>query len=159
MRRNRYFIAAGKFFITMAFVVLIGSMVLAYQNNFGPIPWDPIWLVGVGFFSFIILLLFGAAMVWFDTSWATALHRDQQPYTPDRETVVRVLVSDVSKKEFFVYGALDETVREAVDNDWPFKGKLRDTEWYVIDSHGNDVTSKMYSKVEGTLKVEFVAGQ
>jgi hypothetical protein len=156
MRRNRYFVAAGKFFIGMAFVVLIGSIVIAYQNNFAPIPWDPIWLIGVGFSLFIGLIIFGSAMVWYDTSWATRLHRDQQPYTPDRDTVVRVVVSDVSKKEYFVYGKLDETVREAVDNDWPFKGKLRDKEWYVIDAAENNVSDKLYSEVEGTLKVVFV---
>lgn len=155
MRRNRYFMAAGKFFIVLSFVVLIGIIVIAYMNNFGPIPWDPIWLIGVGIMSWIILLLFGAAMVWFDTSWATALHRDQQPYTPDRDTVVRVVVSDASKKEYFVYGKLDETVREAINHDWPFKGKQRDKEWRVRNALGNDVTDKMYIEVEGTLKVVF----
>ena len=94
-------------------------------------------------------------MVWYDTSWATPLHRDQQPYTPDRDTVTRVLVSDVSEKEYFVYGELDETVREAVLTDWPFKDNLKDDDWRVLDSRGNDVTDKMYTEVEGTLRVIF----
>jgi hypothetical protein len=155
LRRNRYFIAAGKFFITLAFIVLIGSIVLAYQNNFGPIPWDPIVLIGAGFFSFMVLILFGAAMVWFDTSWVTRLHRNQQPYTPDRDTVVRVVVSDISEKEYFVYGELEETVRAAIETDWPFKGKLKDKEWRVRDERGDDVTDKKYTEVEGTLRVVF----
>jgi hypothetical protein len=135
--------------------VLIGTTAIAYLNIFMSIPWDPVWLIGFGILCWLVLLLFGSAMVWFDTSWATALHRDQQPYTPDRDAVVRVVVSDVSKKEYFVYGKIDETVREAIDNDWPFKSKLRDRDWKVCDASGNDVTDKMYIDVEGTLNVIF----
>ena len=155
MRRDRYFVPAGKFFIVLSFVVLIGAIIIAYMNNFGVIPWDPIWLIGVSIQIWIILMLLGAAMIWFDTSWATARHRDQQPSDPDRDTVVRVLISDVTEKEYFVYGELDETVREAVLTDWPFKGKLKDDDWRVLDDRGNDVTDKMYMEVEGTLKVVF----
>ena len=155
MRRERHFIAAGKFFFVLSFVVLFGAIIIAFMNNFVPIPWNPLLLIGNALLIWIILMLLGAGMIWFDTSWMTPLHRVQQPSDPDRSTVVRVFICEATEKEYFVYGELDETVRKAVETDWPFEGKLRGTNWRVLDNRGNDVTDKMYLEVEGTLKVVF----
>lgn len=135
---------------------MIGSIILAYTNNFTPLPWSPSTVILTGILGFIGFVSLGSALILFDTSWATRLHRHSMPRTPDRDTIVRVVTSDVAKKkEYFVYGALEETVRDVVENDWPFKGKLKSREWYVIDSRENDVSGNIYSEVEGTLKVVF----
>lgn len=156
MRNKRYFMSGARLLILLGFVVLIGSIILAYTNNFTPLPWSPSTVILAGFLGFIGLITFGAALMWFDTSWATRLPRHMAHSTPDRDSIVRVVTSDVAKrKEYFVYGAPEETVREVVENDWPFKGKLKSEDWYVIDARENDVSDMIYSEVEGTLKVVF----
>ena len=155
MRRNRYFVSGGKFFIGLGFVILIGSFPLAYTNNFTPLPWDFSIVILAGFLGFIGCIAMGSCLIWFDTSWATKRHRDMTAYTPDRDIIARVIVSDISKREYFVYGSPDEIVREVINNDWPFKGKFRSKDWIVLDVINNDISGKLYSEVEGTLKVVF----
>ncbi len=156
MRKKRYFISGARLFFVFGFLSLIGSIILAYTNNITPLPWSPSIVILGGFAGFICFITLGSALMWFDTSWVTRLHRHHMPYTPDRNSIARVVISDAARnKEYFVYGAPEETVREVVENDWPFKGKLKSREWYVIDSKANDVSDKLYSEVEGTLKVVF----
>ena len=154
MRNIRYFMSGARLLIVLGFLILIGSIILAYTNNFTPLQWSPSTVILAGIIGFIIFVSLGSALILFDTSWATRLHRHSMPRTPDRDTIVRVVTSDVTKKkEYFVYGAPEETVREVVENDWPFKGKLKSKDWYVIDERTNDVSDNFYSEVEGTLKV------
>lgn len=156
MRKKRYFMSGARLLFVFGFLSLIGSIILAYTNNFTPLPWSPSTVILVGFVGFIGFITLGAGLMWFDTSWATRLNRHMAYSTPDRDSIVRVVKSDVAKrKEYFVYGAPEETVREVVENDWPFKGKLKSRDWYVVDSKANDVSDKIYSDVEGTLKVVF----
>ncbi len=156
MRKKRYFMSGSRLLFVFGFLSLIGSIILAYTNNFTPLPWSPSTVILTGFLGFICLITLGAGLMWFDTSWATRLNRHMAHSTPDRDSMARVVKSDVAKrKEYFVYGAPEETVREVVEHDWPFKGKLKSKDWYVIDSRENDVSDKIYSEVEGTLKVVF----
>jgi len=155
MRNKRYFVSGARLLILIGFLVLIGSIILAFTNNFTPLPWSPSVVIMAGILGFTLFLAIGSALLLFDTSWATRLHRHQMPRTPDRDTIVRVVTSDVTKREYFVYGKPEELVREVIENDWPFKGKLKSKDWYVIDAKANDVSDKIYSDVEGTLKVVF----
>ncbi len=156
MRNLRYFMSGARLLIVLGFLSLIGSIILAYTNNFTPLPWSPSVVILAGIIGFVGFVSLGSALILFDTSWATRLNRHMAHSTPDRDSIVRVVKSDVAKrKEYFVYGAPEEIVREVVENDWPFKGKLKSKDWYVIDSRENDVSDKIYSEVEGTLKVVF----
>jgi hypothetical protein len=155
MRRNRYFVSGGKIVFGIGLSILIGSLLLAYSNNFTPLPWDFSFVILIGLLLFMLCTIIASCLIWFDTSWVTRRHRDMAASTPDRDVIARVVISDVSKREYFVYGAPDEIVREVMDNDWPFKGNLRDKNWRVLDASGNDVSGKLYSEVEGTLKVVF----
>ncbi|MGY5858653.1 MAG: hypothetical protein RTU63_04735 [Candidatus Thorarchaeota archaeon] len=155
MRNKRYFVSGAGLLIVFGVLILIGSVILAYMNNFTPLPWDPSQVVLGGMVGFIVFIALASGLIMMDTSWATRLHRNQQPREMDRDLVVRVVTSDVAKKEYFVYGKPDEIVREVVENDWPFKGKLKSKEWFVIDEADNDVSGKIYSEVDGILRVVF----
>ncbi|TFG27488.1 hypothetical protein EU528_12835 [Candidatus Thorarchaeota archaeon] len=155
MRRKRYFVSGGKFLIGLGFALLIGSFLLAYSNNFTPLPVEFSIVILAGLLGFMGCIAMGSALIWFDTSWVTRRHRDMAAYTPDRDVIARVLISDVSKKEYFIYGAPDEIVHEVVDNDWPFNEKYRSKDWIVLDESSNDVSRKIFSEVEGTLIVVF----
>lgn len=54
-----------------------------------------------------------------------------------------------------MYGDLDDSVREAIEKDWPFKRNLKGNKWFVLDESGVDVAEKSYIDVEGTLRVVF----
>jgi hypothetical protein len=155
MRKKRYFMPAAKVAISLGVLILVGSAVLAYSSSLIVLPVAPSLLLGMGFLSFIILTVLGLVFIWYDTSWATPLHREQMPYTPDRETIARVVRTDGHDREYFVYATPTSTVREAIQEDWPFKSGLKTHDWFVIDEIGNDVSEKMFSEVEGILKVVF----
>jgi hypothetical protein len=145
--------SGGKALIGLGFLSLIGSVVIAYSNNIFTLPWSPSLVLASGTLIFIACSMIGSALIWFDTSWMTPLHRQQMPYTPDRDTIARVLTSDINREECLIYGKPESTVREAVKDDWPFERKLKSKDWYIIDERGMDVSERNLSDTEGTLKL------
>jgi len=155
MRTKRYFMSGGIVVISSGFLILILTVILSLFNRIHLLPWDPMFAIPIALILFMMCISIGSALIWFDTSWVTRLHRHQQPYEPDDDTIVRVVVADGFKGEYFVYGELDDTVREAIERDWPFRKNLKGKEWFVLDGTGVDVTEKSYIDVEGTLRVVF----
>jgi hypothetical protein len=155
MRKKRYFISGARFFMTLGLLSLIGSITIALSNRVNPLPWNPSLVIGFGILGFIVFIALGAVLMWFDTSWVTPLLRQQMPFEPDDDTVVRVVTSDDVKKEYFVYGKPEESVHDVIENDWPFKAKLKSKNWFVLDMNGSDVSNRIFLDVEGTLKVVF----
>ena len=147
--------SGAKTLVGAAFVILFGSVLLAYYVNTQALPWNSSLILIVGALGFIAFMAVGTQLILFDTSWVTRRFREMQPSEPDDNTIVRVVKTDAMKGEYFVYAGLNDTVRKAVDNDWPFKGNLRKKEWHVVDEQGNDVTDQPYIDEEGTLRVVF----
>ncbi|TFG34606.1 hypothetical protein EU527_02560 [Candidatus Thorarchaeota archaeon] len=98
MRKRRQFLNGAKYLIAPAFLTLIVSILIALSNRVSPLPWNPLFVIFVGFLGFIIFVTLGSALIWIDTSWGTPFHRQQMPYEPDDNTVVRVvtLMSELS---------------------------------------------------------------
>ena len=155
MRNKRHFVSGGIVLNVAAFVVLIGSLLLASYGNTHPLPLSGTTISLAGGLGFLIFICIGNQLIFFDTSWVTRRFRDMQPMEADPNTVVRVVKTDTVKGEYFVYASLGDTVKQAVEHDWPFKGRLRRKAWHVVDEQGNDVTDQPYIDEEGTLIVVF----
>lgn len=155
MKKNRYFKAGGKLLFGLAFAFLSGSIIIAYINNFILLPWSPSLVIGTGFLSFILLITFGSVLLWFDTSWVTPRHRDMVAYTPDKDTIARVVTSGDSKNEFFIYGKPNSIIWEILQKDWPFDEELLSFEWRVVDESGLDVSMKTFAEVDSIMTIVF----
>jgi hypothetical protein len=155
MRKNRYFKVGGKLLFGLAFASLIGSIIIAYINNFILLPWSSSLVIGTGFLSFILLITFGSVLLWFDTSWVTPRQRDMVASTPDKDTIVRVVTSGDSKNEFFIYGKPSSIIREILQKDWPFDEELLSFEWRVVDESGLDVSMKTFAEVDSIMTIVF----
>ncbi len=147
--------SGAKLLISIGFVILVGSILLVLYNDIQPLPWNVSLILPLVMVVFMMFIIVGSGLMWFDTSWVTRSNRQQQPYEPDDNTVVRVVKTDNEKGEYFVYGNLDDSVRKAVERDWPFDKELRSKNWHVLNEEGDDVTDRLYIEVEGTLRVVF----
>jgi hypothetical protein len=112
-------------------------------------------LVPLSLYVGIVFITFGGVYLLMNSSFMTAPTRHMQPSDPLQDKIVRVLVEEASDDELFIYGDKDETLREYLKDDWPLDEDLKDKNWYCLDSNDVDVTDKLFSEFEGTVRIYF----
>jgi hypothetical protein len=69
--------------------------------------------------------------------------------------IVRTAKIADSRKDYFIRGKEDASLKEVLHERWPFKEKDRETKWYVVDELGNDVSNASLGSIDGTVTVVF----
>ena len=73
-------------------------------------------------------------------------------YTGDCVRTVRI---PGKKKDLFIRGAPDATVREVLLDNWPFDSRNPNSGWQVFDSLENEVSGQLLESITETLEVVF----
>jgi len=68
--------------------------------------------------------------------------------------VSRVIRDSESGTELIVKTDPYATIREVLEEDWPFK-KKKSKDWYLVDEKGNDVTDWPISNWDGIAEIRF----
>ena len=115
---------------------------------------SPIGLIEIPYSQFIWLFWF--SVVFFVVSTANLVARIPA-HTKWSEgysgTITRTVKIADKQKDYFIHGAGDTPIREALLDDWPFDEEDSDTKWHVVDIRGNDITNVPLSSLDGTATV------
>ncbi len=148
--RKRYFVKAAGFTGLLGVIGLLSAWVLTWLAGQGLVTSYVAFLAQALVVLWLILLVVSGGLVIADFSYMTPHHRDLQPYEPPDDEVARVLVYEDS--EILVYGRPDQTLRDALLDDWPLDKSLKKDHWYVVDSAGTDVTDKTFLEFDGIVQ-------
>jgi hypothetical protein len=129
------------------------AFVLSRMSAAGLFPVDSVAIVGVSMVLLVICIALATLTLFTDMLGGNK--RMGQPNTPDRDVITRVVRNDSSGKEYFIYGAHEDTVRKLLKDDWPFAEELKNSSWHLVDEKYNDVTDKLLSDFEGIAKIVF----
>ncbi len=136
----------------LSLVVFTLSGVLLLMVQFAVI--SPIGLIEIPYSTYIWLFWF--SFVFFIVSTANLVARIprhakwSEGYSG---TITRTVKIRDKQKDYFIRGAGDTPIREALLDDWPFDEQDSDSKWYVVDDRGNDITNAPLSSLEGTATV------
>lgn len=154
--KKRNFLKGAAFLVLLSALDFILTIYFIQQARLGLIDVNPGLIMVAGFFVLIVLgAVIAPTLIFFDTSWVTPRHRDLQPSEPPDDEYARVIIHEDSGHELFIYGKENDTVGEALLDNWPFSSSLKRKKWYVLDDYSNDVTDKALSTFEGTGHVFF----
>ncbi len=67
--------------------------------------------------------------------------------------IARTIKISGESKDYFIRGQGDTSIKEALLENWPFSEQDPDSNWYVVDELGNDVTSEPLKSIDGTMSV------
>ncbi|MFW9768662.1 MAG: hypothetical protein ACFFF9_17210 [Candidatus Thorarchaeota archaeon] len=71
-----------------------------------------------------------------------------------KRIVSRVVRDSERGTELIVKADPYATIRETLEDDWPFK-KKKSSRWYLLDERGNDVTDRPISDWDGIAVIYF----
>ena len=101
-------------------------------------------------------LLFWFSVLFFIVSIAnlvTRIPRHARWSTGFSGEIVRTVKITGENKDYFIRGEGESSIKEVLLDDWPFSEQDPESNWYVIDELGNDVTSRPLSSIDGTVSV------
>jgi len=76
------------------------------------------------------------------------------PESPKDGILSRVIRDSVTGAETIIQANENSSMREVLEDDWPFKMKESD-DWYLVDASGNDVTNWPISNWDGIAVIHF----
>ena len=136
--------------VSLIAFTLSGVLVLMVQ--FGVI--SPSGLIVISLSQYILLFWF--SVLFFIVSIAnlvTRIPRHARWSTGFSGEIVRTVKIAGENKDYFIRGKGDTSIKEALLENWPFSEQDPDSNWYVVDELGNDVTSKPLKSIDGTMSV------
>ena len=136
--------------LSLIAITLSGVLVLMVQ--FGII--SPIGLIVVSFSQFTWIFWF--SVIFFIISAANLVVRipaHTKWSTGYSGTIARTVKLANKQKDYFIRGAGDTPIKEAILENWPFHELDKDSNWHVVDDLGNDVTNNPLSSLNGTATV------
>ena len=136
--------------ISLIAFTLSGVFLLMVQ--FGVI--SPSGLIVVSLSQFIWLFWF--SVIFFIVSTAnlvTRIPRHARWSTGFSGEIVRTVKIAGEIKDYFIRGPGDTSIKDALLENWPFSEQDSDSNWYVTDGQGNDVTSESLNSITGTMIV------
>ncbi len=128
------------------------SGVLLLMVQFGVI--SPSGLIVISLSQYILLFWF--SVLFFIVSIAnlvTRIPRHAKWSTGFSGEIARTVKIAGENKDYFIRGRGDTSIKEALLENWPFSEQDPDSNWYVVDELGNDVTSKPLKSIDGTMSV------
>jgi hypothetical protein len=140
---------------TIAFIILIGGISIAFLGAWNVLPVDPMFVVPATLF---LLLVLGCAGSTSMASGISALaHRPFtiQPNTPDSGIWKRVVRDSLTGESHIIVGSDKTTFREALLTSWPFKNRDKDSNWIVNDDKNNDITYRLLSEIDCVADIVF----
>ncbi|MHA1136818.1 MAG: hypothetical protein ACTSSE_10045 [Candidatus Thorarchaeota archaeon] len=96
-------------------------------------------------------LVFWFSLVFFIISTANLVARiptHAQWSTGYRGTISRTVKISGKQKDYFIHGAGDTPIKKVLLENWPFEEEDPDSNWHVVDEHGNDVTNALLSSLD-----------
>lgn len=69
--------------------------------------------------------------------------------------IVRTVKNTDSGKDYFIRGKEDMTLKEVLQQRWPFKENDQGSKWYIVDELGNDVSTKPLGSIDETVSIVF----
>lgn len=136
--------------ISLIAFTLSGVLVLMVQ--FGVI--SPSGLIVISLSQYILLFWF--SVLFFIVSIAnlvTRIPRHAKWSTGFSGEIARTVKIAGENKDYFIRGRGDTSIKEALLENWPFSEQDPNSNWYVVDELGNDVTSKPLKSIDGTMSV------
>lgn len=128
------------------------SSILLLMVQFGVI--SPSGLIVISFSQYTLLFWF--SVIFFIVSTAnlvTRIPKHARWSTGFSGEIVRTVKIASENKDYFIRGAGDTTIKEALLENWPFSEHDPESNWHVIDELGNDVTSMHLSSLNTTATV------
>ncbi|MHA1615183.1 MAG: hypothetical protein ACTSYJ_10085 [Candidatus Thorarchaeota archaeon] len=102
-----------------------------------------IWVFWFSVIAFIISTVNLVLRIPSHAGWSTGFSGE----------IVRTVKIAGEKKDYFIRGEGDTSIKEALFENWPFSEQDSDSNWHVVDELGNDVTSEPLSSITGTMSV------
>jgi len=136
--------------VSLIAFTLSGVLVLMVQ--FGVI--SPSGLIVISLSQYILLFWF--SVLFFIVSIAnlvTRIPRHAKWSTGFSGEIARTVKIAGENKDYFIRGRGETSIKEALLENWPFSEQDPDSNWYVVDELGNDVTSKPLKSIDGTMSV------
>ncbi|MCK5266257.1 MAG: hypothetical protein KAR03_11680 [Candidatus Thorarchaeota archaeon] len=136
--------------ISLIAFTLSGVLVLMVQ--FGVI--SPSGLIVISLSQYILLFWF--SVLFFIVSIAnlvTRIPRHARWSTGFSGEIARTVKISGESKDYFIRGRGETSIKEALLENWPFSEQDPNSNWYVVDELGNDVTSKPLKSIDGTMSV------
>ena len=136
--------------VSLIAFTLSGVLVLMVQ--FGVI--SPSGLIVISLSQYILLFWF--SVLFFIVSIAnlvTRIPRHAKWSTGFSGEIARTVKIAGENKDYFIRGRGDTSIKEVLLENWPFSEQDPDSNWYVVDELGNDVTSKPLKSIDGTMSV------
>jgi len=69
--------------------------------------------------------------------------------------IVRTVKNPDSGKDYFIRGREEMTLKEILQERWPFKENDQRSKWYIVDQLGNDVTAMSLGSINETVSIVF----
>jgi hypothetical protein len=140
--------------IGLGLVVLIIGFSLAWLGGYGYLPLNPHFMVVATILLFLVTLLFSGTTMMTGTSFIARENISTIPVDRRDGFLSRLVRDQVSRKEIIIDGHENTSIREILKDSWPFDQKM-DSEWYITDEKGNDVTNWPISNWDGIAHIHF----
>ena len=117
-----------------------------YISSIGIIVVTPaqyVWIFWISAIAFIATTINLVARVQRHARWSIG-------FSGEIVRTVRIAGQDM---EYFVRGKSDSRIKEVLLNNWTFIEHDYNSKWYVTDEHGNDITDRSFSSINGTASV------
>lgn len=140
---------------TIAFIILIGGITIAFLGAWNILPVDPMFIVPATLFLIIVLGCAGSTSM--ASGMSALVHRPftSQPNTPDSSIWKRVVRESLTGESHIITGSEKTTYQEALLTSWPFKNRDKHSNWIVIDDRNNDITNRFLSEVDCVAEIVF----
>ena len=150
---KRTFRRVGKVILSAFFILIIGFSI-AWLSGYGFLPFMPQTVIMLTMVVFCFTMLISATTSMAGTSYIAMQRMARLPDSPDDDIMSRVIRDSRSGVETIVQAQPNSTIREVLEDDWPFE-KNAAGEWYLVDERGNDVSNWPISNWDGIVVIRF----